>query len=90
MEIWCKVKSSDAPLSWEREIEKTHTRNVKQVYRAIFLQSRTRKWMHVCVWYVGGTKPTNITVNGILLYIRSVFGRWCTNPRRPGDPVTGT
>ena len=25
-----------------------------------------------------------------LLYIGSVFGRWCTNPRRPGDPVAGT
>ena len=30
------------------------------------------------------------TGKGVLLYIRSVFGRLSTNPHRPGDPVAGT
>ena len=42
--------------------------------------------MHVCVRYVVDTKRTKKK----LLYMQSVFGRWVSNPRHPGDPVAGT
>ena len=43
------------------------------------------------VYGVSGVRNTRRrTGKRELLYVSSVFGRWVSNPRHPGDPVAGT
>ena len=55
-----------------------------------FAEMKWKADARMCVVCRVGTQPQRRTWNGELLYTRLDFGRWCTNQRHQGDPVTGT
>ena len=59
------IEVSDAPLTRKREVGKTQNSKYTQAVRGIVLQSRKRKRVHACVWYVGGQNTRRRTGNWV-------------------------
>ena len=70
---------------------KDATRNVNEVVRG---NSDSRSEMESGYAYVCGVSGVQNARRRVgkreLLYMQSVFGRFFSNPRHPGDPVAGT
>ena len=82
-------------VSLHHELGKSKSKRRKhQSVRSVRGNRNSRREMESGCTYVcdmsGVQNTRRRTEISVLLYIQSVFGRWCTNPRHPGDPMAGT